>query len=213
MDINDFIRRLDIKTFIEIGVHFGSDTKQFRRFHPDARIIGFEPDPRNVKMLQDTGIDKLIELFPCALSDMNGVFPFHLSGGRAHSYDPQFANNDWSASSSLKVPTGHLKENPWCTFDRTVNVITMRLDDIHTIKNTTIDFIWADVQGAEDLVFSGAQETLKRTRYVYTEYSPGIYEGALDKDGLLQLFKGWEVVHDYGGDILLKNLNPIILPL
>ena len=74
-------------------------------------------------------------------------------------------------------------------------------------KRQVIDFIWADVQGAEDLVFSGAKDTLTRTRYVYTEYGTNLYEGQLSRDQLITLFgPKWSVVHDFGGDILLKNM-------
>jgi hypothetical protein len=80
----------------------------------------------------------------------------------------------------------------------------MRLDDV--IQDTIIDFIWVDVQGAEDIVFTGATNTLSRTRYVYTEYATDLYEGQLNREQLLALFgSDWSVVHDFGGDILLKN--------
>ena len=84
----------------------------------------------------------------------------------------------------------------------------IRLDDLETIKDSIIDFIWVDVQGAEDIVFSGAKNTLSRTRYVYTEYATDLYEGQLNRDQLLTLFgSDWLVIHDFGGDILLKNQN------
>jgi hypothetical protein len=81
-----------------------------------------------------------------------------------------------------------------------------RLDDVEGLQNTVIDFMWVDVQGAEDIVFAGAKNTLSRTRYVYTEYATDLYEGQLNRDKLLALFgSSWSVVHDFGGDILLKN--------
>jgi hypothetical protein len=83
-----------------------------------------------------------------------------------------------------------------------------RLDDIPSLKDTVVDFIWVDVQGAEDIVFSGAKETLARTRYVYTEYGTDLYEGQMNRDQLIAFFGlNWSVVHDYGGDILLKNIS------
>jgi hypothetical protein len=83
-----------------------------------------------------------------------------------------------------------------------------KLDDIESLQNTFIDFIWADVQGAEDLVFSGAKNSLSRTRYVYTEYGDNLYEGQLNREQLIALFgSNWSVVHDFGGDILLKNMS------
>jgi hypothetical protein len=85
-------------------------------------------------------------------------------------------------------------------------VTCVRLDDVSSLKDSIIDFMWVDVQGAEDIVFAGARETLKRTRYVYTEYATGLYEGQLNRSQILAVFgPKWSVVHDFGGDILLQN--------
>lgn len=207
MDIYDFIKNLDIKTFIEIGMHFGEDTRRFRDIHPSANIIGFEPDPRNIKIIRDTGVDKLCEFYPVALSNKSEQREFYMSSGKAtHDTDRQHLDNDWSSSSSLKRPTGHLNVHQWITFPITEIVNCIRLDEVDTVKNKIIDFIWVDVQGAEDIVFEGAKDTLKRTRYVYTEYATDLYEGQLNREHLLALFGSeWSVVHDFGGDILLKN--------
>jgi FkbM family methyltransferase len=207
MDIYEFIRKLNVNTFVEIGVHFGEDTKKFRAMHPNAHIVGFEPDPRNVNIIRDTGIDKICEFHPVALSDANGVQKFHMSSGKVPAFiDHQHTTYDWSSSSSLKRPTGHLSAHRWVTFPAACNVNCVRLDDVASLKDKTIDFIWVDVQGAEDLVFSGAKDTLSRTRYVYTEYGTNLYEGQLNREQLIALFgPTWSVIHDYGGDILLRN--------
>jgi hypothetical protein len=57
----------------------------------------------------------------------------------------------------------------------------MRLDDVVSLNDTVVDFMWVDVQGAEDLVFTGAKDVLSRTRYVYTEYATDLYEGQLNR--------------------------------
>lgn len=211
MDIKFFIKEQPIQTFVEIGCHFGTDTEDFRKFHPNARIVCFEPDPRNIKILKERGIDKICELHPVALSDTNGESIFYLSSGnsRGKGLDKILEDNDWSCSSSLKKPTGHVNVHPWISFDNKVNVETKRLDDIESLKNTKIDFMWVDVQGAEDLVFSGARETLKNTKYLYTEYSDNeLYEKQLNKKLIIDLVgNDWKVVHDYGGDILLENMQ------
>jgi len=207
MNIYEFIQNLDVKTLIEIGMHFGEDTEKFHAIHPNARIIGFEPDPRNIKMIRDAKIDQICEFYPVALSNKNEQREFYMSSGTCPAYiDEKHSSNDWSSSSSLKRPTGHLTEHKWVTFPKKAMVQCVRLDDIDAVKDTIIDFIWADVQGAEDIVFTGARNTLSRTRYVYTEYHTDLYEGQLNRDQLLVLFgSDWSVVHDFGGDILLKN--------
>ena len=207
MDIYEFIRRLNVNTFVEIGVHFGEDTKKFRAMHPNAHIVGFEPDPRNVNIIRDTGIDKICEFHPVALSNVNEVRKFHMSSGKVPIFiDHQHNTHDWTSSSSLKRPTGHLAVHSWCKFPLACYVNCVRLDDVASLKDKTIDFIWVDVQGAEDVVFSGAKDTLSRTRYVYTEYGTNLYEGQINREQLIALFgPNWSIVHDFGGDILLQN--------
>jgi FkbM family methyltransferase len=206
MDIYNFIQNLNPKTLIEIGMHFGEDTRKFREMLPNTRIIGFEPDPRNVKFIIDRGLDKICEFHPVALSNGNEDREFYMSSGKVPEFiDDDHNGNDWSSSSSLKRPTGHLTVHRWCTFPNKAIVKCVRLDDVID-KDAVIDFIWVDVQGAEDIVFDGAADTLKRTRYVYTEYASGLYEGQLNREQLLALFGSqWSVVHDFGGDILLQN--------
>ena len=210
VDIKQVIRDLKIEIFVEIGMHFGTDTVEFRKMHPNARIISFEPDPRNIAMIKKLGNDKLCELYEFAISDTNDPMDFYLSSGNATGRlnDSLLTENDWSCSSSLKKPTGHLIEHKWVTFPNKVKVNCSKLDDFVPLKNTKIDIMWVDVQGAEDLVFSCAQETLKNTHYVYTEYSNReLYEKQLNLRGVLNLFPGFKVVHDFGGDVLLENMN------
>lgn len=59
MNIKEFILKEDIQTFVEIGMHFGTDTVDFRRMKPNARIVSFEPDPRNVQMIKKLGHDRI----------------------------------------------------------------------------------------------------------------------------------------------------------
>jgi FkbM family methyltransferase len=211
MDIKEFIKSLDIQLFVEIGAHFGTDTLEFRKLHPNARIVCFEPDPRNIKMLKKLGIPTHCELIEKAVGAETKKIPFFLSTGNARQKQVSqiLKENDWSCSSSLKKPTGHLYSHPWIFFNKTIQVDCIRLDDVRSLKDCTIDFLWMDVQGAEELVFEGAKETLSRVRYLYTEYSnQQLYEGQLNMSQLLsKLGTSWEIVHDYGGDILLKNIR------
>lgn len=218
MHIKEFIKNLDINVFVEIGMHFGTDTQDFRRMHPNSRIVSFEPDPRNIEIIKKLSNDNICELYELALSNTNEPMDFYLSSGDSKGLlnDPLLTENDWSCSSSLKKPTGHLVEHRWITFPTCVKVQCTKLDDFEPLKNTKIDFMWVDVQGAEDLVFSCAQETLKNTHYVYTEYSNyELYEGQLNQEKLMNFFEGFRVVPNvcppphptHGGDILLENIN------
>jgi FkbM family methyltransferase len=210
MDIKHFIQSLSINTFVEIGMHFGTDTRDFRRMHPDARIVCFEPDPRNIEMVKKLGNDRICEFYELALSNTNEPMDFYMSSGnsRGRVSEQILYENDWSCSSSLKKPTGHLDVHRWISFPTSVKVKCSKLDDFEPLKNTKIDFMWVDVQGAEDLVFSCAQETLGNTHYVYTEYcNKELYEGQLNLSEILKLFPNFKVLHDFGGDVLLENIT------
>lgn len=214
MLIKDFIKANSnsIKTMVEIGTHFGTDTIEFREILPNARIIAFEPDPRNLSVVKENWKGKNIaELYEVAASNYNGKTEFYLSSGDCSHWcnDKMLLENDWSASNSIKKPKGHLDLHPWIKFDNKIEVDCVRLDDFEPLKEGVIDFIWADVQGGEDLVFEGAKELLKRTRYVYTEYNQNeLYENQLTLQGIMNLFgPDWEIVYIYPDDVLLKNKN------
>jgi FkbM family methyltransferase len=81
MTIKQFIKNLDVKVFVEIGMHFGTDTEDFRKMHPQARIVSFEPDPRNIQIIKKLGNDRICELYELALSNTNEHMDFHLSSG------------------------------------------------------------------------------------------------------------------------------------
>ena len=66
-----------------------------------------------------------------------------------------------------------------------------------------IDFIWADVQGAESDLVMGALKTLERTRFFYTEFSDQEwYEGQINFDTLCSLLPNFSVLHKFENDAL-----------
>jgi FkbM family methyltransferase len=211
MDIFEFLKNLQPNLILEIGAHFGTETLKFKQILPNARIISFEPDPRNLRVLKENGIDKICELVPLAVSDNNGSMDFYLSSGDCKHWaqDELLRNNDWSASSSLKRPKLHLQAHPWVKFEEVIQVQSIMLDDYLPLQNQIIDFIWMDVQGAEDMVFRGAKNTLKNIRYIYTEYNNyELYENQVNLNTILSfLGPDWSVVHVYDNDVLLKNMK------
>jgi hypothetical protein len=73
-----------------------------------------------------------------------------------------------------------------------------------------VDFLWLDVQGGEADVFAGAVKTLRRTRFLYTEFNAWkkpLYEGDLTYDATLAaLGPTWRPLALYEGyNLLLQN--------
>lgn len=199
----------DDPVILDIGCNDGSQTLLFLESFEKARVYSFEPDPRARKRFRDKVKDERAVLFDFAISDRNGVTEFYASGG-SNPYAKESAESlpaDWDLSGSIRKPKKHLEKVPWVKFDEKIAINTRTLDSWAKEQGVgVIDFIWADVQGAEVDLVTGGQETLRNTRYLFTEYSnTELYEGQINLDQLLQLLPDFHVVRLYENDVLLKN--------
>ncbi|HEX8030504.1 MAG TPA: FkbM family methyltransferase [Vicinamibacterales bacterium] len=192
---------------LEIGCNDGAHTLNFLRLFGDATIYAFEPDPRARARFAAAVQDPRVKLFDIAISDTDGEIDFHMSGGAP---SPEVAAQlpaGWDLSGSIRKPTGHIEMFPWCTFDQQIKVQTLTLDT--WCKNqgiAAIDFIWADVQGAEGDMVRGARHALGNTRFLYTEYSDReLYAGQLSLRSLLALLPDFTVLNRFSEDVLLEN--------
>ena len=196
----------------EIGVHIGKDTERIKELTGSNFIYGFEPDPRNIKILEERNRLSIFKKFyDCALSNIDGESIFYLSSGHPPEvYKDPDMNKEWSASNSLKVPKNHLDIHRWCKFDERLNVKTSRLDHVcNDIGLNKIDLVWMDVQGAEDLVIEGMGEFKNNIRFIYTEYNnDDLYDGSPTLQRIISsLGEGWTAEAIYQNDVLLKNNN------
>ena len=197
-DIKNLINRPN-PTIFEIGCADGNDTEEFIDiFSDNFKIYCFEPDPRNAKtFLNKNSLKRDNVIFENkAISNTNDIVKFNQSST--------------IYSSSLKNPTEKLNKIwPDIKFNNTIDVQSITLDKYtknHCIN--FIDFIWADVQGAEDLMIEGGKETFaNKVKFLYTEYAKEeIYNDAPNQDRIKNLLgQNWQIIHDFGSDILLIN--------
>lgn len=136
-----------------------------------------------------------------AISAHSGSVELFLSGGPGY-----------YGSSSIRKPALHLENYPACRFDESVTVPCITLDDLLAQEGIQgVDFIWADIQGAEGDAILGGARGFANTRYFYAEVSDGeLYEGQILQDqmvGRLRSTSGcdWSVEHDFGGNVLYVN--------
>jgi len=188
---------------LEVGAHDGWTTAQFRAAFPRARIIAFEPEPRAIAKFKRRPELRDVTLVERAVGDRNGTVTFHRSGGQAPGQPP----GDWDASGSIHPPGGLQVTHPWLTFNSRITVPIVRLDDeLARLGIEAIDLIWADVQGAERELILGARETLRRTRYFYTECTETEdYAGQIGMAALCDLLPDFEIVEVFASDLLLRN--------
>jgi FkbM family methyltransferase len=201
----------DARTVLEVGANHGQHTQLLLAMFPKATLHAFEPDARALEQFRRAVSDRRVELHEIALGATNGRAEFHASGGMRPGATPQeqaLYPKGWDQSGSLKAPKSHLQAHPWCKFVRTVKV-EVRTMDTWARKHgvTDVDFVWADVQGAEGDMVRGGAETLARTRYLYCEYSDTeLYEGQPNLSALLDMLPGFEVMRRFPDDVLLRNV-------
>jgi FkbM family methyltransferase len=201
-DIKNLINRPN-PTIFEIGCADGNDTEEFIDiFSDNFKIYCFEPDPRNAKtFLNKNSLKRDNVIFENkAISNTNDIVKFNQSST--------------IYSSSLKSPTLKLNQIwPDIKFNNTVEIESITLDKYtknHCIN--FIDFIWADVQGAEDLMIEGGAETFRnKVKFLYTEYAKEeIYHNAPNQNMIKKLLgENWEIMYDFGTDVLLINKSLI----
>lgn len=191
---------------LEVGANSGQTTAEFIHHMPDTRIICFEPDPRAIQKFKSHIRSPQVSLEEIAIGADNGTVMFHQSSGAEH-IDPQ----GWDHSGSIRKPKSHLEVWPWVKFERQIPVPMMRLDDWAEAKQIgTVDFIWADVQGAESDLLVGAQQVLSRTRFFYTEFSDDEwYEGQINFATLSACLPGFSLLHKFANDALFVSNNEI----
>jgi FkbM family methyltransferase len=180
------------KTFLELGAHRGRDTEWMANI-PGVSLYALEPDPRNQQPARNN-----VTLWNAAIADFDGRGPLTLS--------EQGWGQEWTFSSSIKPPLNHLHRFP-VTFGEAVEVEMMRLDSFckkHELG--VIDFILADIQGAEGEMIRGGRETLARTRYLFTEYSDDeLYENQVTLSEILAMLPDFRVIELWPDDVLLEN--------
>ena len=204
MTIWDYILQIVQKrkvTFLEIGACDGTETRKFllalqSTGHFDFTFYCFEPDPRHAETLKlIAGENRFI---PKAIGCSNGTVPFYQSYGNGSEL--------YYGSSSIRKPKLVTTSWPDMKFN-SLACESITLDTFCVEKGIKhIDFIWADVQGAEGDLIAGGQIALAHTSYLYTEYCDGeLYEGELTLAGIKSQLPEFKIIENWDGDALFRR--------
>ncbi len=210
--IRDLKKIVDAKNpiVVEIGCCEGSDSKHFLNIFDDIQLFCIEADPRNADLFKRfVGDDPRCQLFHLAISDKDGEITFFQSYGPRDHFIPGIGNVERRSSGSIRKPKDHLRRHPWCKYNDGLTVPSLTLDTWCKQNSIdSIDLIWADVNGAEVDMINGAQEALKFTRYIYTEFGPDgaeLFEGGINKKTVMGMLPDFEEVLTYHNNVLMRN--------
>lgn len=109
--------------------------------------------------------------------------------------------------SQIRGATIHAFAPGPATLGEAIEVETVSLDSYARKAGiSTVDCIWAHVQGAEGEMIRGGHDLLGRTRYLFMEYSDGeLYEGQAPLAGILAMLPDFRVVELWADQVLLEN--------
>jgi len=151
---------LNIKTILDIGAHTGKWAYTVHKLFKGARIYSFEPILESFEALKQRMSDIANhQAFNVALGDHSGEIEFHVC---------KFA----TSSSILPMTQLHKTAFPYSDGSTSIKVQITRLDDI--VEKLEIEhniLIKIDVQGYEDKVIDGGEQTIKRAKVVIMEMS------------------------------------------
>lgn len=195
----------DNPVILECGANDGTDTLRFLKDYLKARVFCFEPDPRNVvnfKKATAEYSDRCF-LYEVAITDKDDSIQFYQSYGRSSKHPER----DHMYSSTIKGIEPHMKKHPWLKYRKPIQVETMRLDTwLKNVSIPFIDFMWADVEGAEEELILGGTEFFKKLHYLYIEYdNHESYGGRITAKDICRLLPNYSLVYKWSNDMLLCN--------
>jgi FkbM family methyltransferase len=136
------------RLFWDVGASFGYYGFLLKSLNPNARVVMFEPDPDNIKLMERTlerASIRGIELLPVAASDSTGEATFNVdpiagSTGTLEDERETFSQRHWGRTQPIVVQT-------------------LALDDLRQDADE-LDLLKIDVEGHEERVVHGAAATL-----------------------------------------------------
>lgn len=152
----EWLKKFNVGTIVDIGANQGHVTLSLASLCPHADIYAFEPIKNEYNLIkQKTKHLPDVTVVNAALSNKNGKIPFFI--------------NRFSPSSSI-LPLSSLGKIITPSFTKKVIVPAVTLDTY--FKNKKLKrpiFIKIDVQGAENIVFEGGKNFLKKTSVIHVE--------------------------------------------
>lgn len=139
----------DTSVIFDLGSHIGLSILYFKMNYPNAKIIGFEPNPNVFPLLEENiycNNIQDVELHNIALGNTKEIREFHI-------------DNQYDAFS-----TSGFKPNAW-NGEQSTTSISVKTEKLSKYVNTPIDLVKMDIEGAEKEVLTELEQSDK-LRYI-----------------------------------------------
>lgn len=178
------LRSLPIRTVIDVGANVGQFARVASKAFSSATIYCFEPQPAAHKRLA-----------AWAQTSNGRIVPFETALGANEGTLDLIVHVDHDPSSSFLQSTSTLEATyPFTTAQGKTSVPVTTLDTVVRSGRVRLEpdtLVKLDVQGYEDRVIAGAQETLSKARAVITEANlDELYEGQATFEGIVRNLAG-----------------------
>jgi FkbM family methyltransferase len=169
-----FASETSAPTILDCGSHVGLSIAWFKRQFPQARIVAFEPDPRNFELLKANvaanGLEG-VELLNLAVSSRRGKARFFGEFGVA---------TPMSSAHSLRQEWGTQRSDAWVLVD------TVPLAEYITAP---VDYLKLDIEGMELEVMKSIEPQLHLVRAAGIEFHGTGADAAADEAALVALLR------------------------
>jgi FkbM family methyltransferase len=132
---------------LDCGSNYGTSIAYFKEIYPNAKVIGFEPDPKIFSILKENietrGL-KDVELLNYGLWKEETTLTFESEGA-----DGGRISDDTDSSNSIGIKTKKLSDY---------------------LKDTKVDMLKMDIEGAEIQVLKEAQDYLANAENIFIEF-------------------------------------------
>jgi FkbM family methyltransferase len=187
----------NVMTILDIGAYRGIFSLEINKFLPNAKIFAFEPIRESYEeLLENTKKIKSIKIYNIALGNSN---------------EKTLINKyDFKASSSLlKTTKTNITIYPYIGKANKEEISIYKLDDFVVLNNLNLEpniFIKMDVQGFENRVIRGGEDTFKKAKIVMTEVSfQQLYEEQASFDDIYKSLR--HMGYDFKG-VIDRELHP-----
>lgn len=181
---------------IDAGAHIGLATLYFKKVYPQAHITAIEPNPDNVKLLEqniwENALEQ-VEVMPVALATRTGQHAFYRDLSPAR----------WFS-------TGGFRPGAWNRTQQSEET-TVTARPLAAFLTQSVDLLKMDIEGAEQEILVSARDYLHLVKQLLVEFHPGMGQNLEDLVKFLQDQGFTVVVWKDGNEVKPKHARGLVL--